>query len=136
MTYHPPRNSNVRGESRIQNLETYQGGKLEGVALEFDRRGQIIKKAYYRNGELHGAYVTYKFGRPLEIIPYDNGVIDGKVVKYYQGGKVREEIEYKDGLQHGMYNHYNENQKLDMQYEYKNGEKISGGIIESNEEDE
>jgi len=130
LTYHPARIANVRGETRIQTLNTYQNGRIEGVSMEFDQRGQIIKKAYYRNGELDGPFVTYKFGRPLEIIPYDAGEINGKVVKYYPGGKVREEIEYKNGVQDGKYNHYNEDQKLDMQYEYKNGEKISGGIVE------
>ena len=134
LTYHKARNANVRGESRIKTLETYVSGQLEGVALEFDQRGQIIKKAYYRNGNLDGPFVTYKFGRPTEIIPYEDGVINGKVMKYYNGGKVREEIEYKDGVQDGIYNHYNENQQLDLQYEYKNGEKVSGGIIEVKED--
>ena len=136
ITYHSARNANVRGESRIKTLDTYQNGDLEGVSLEFDQRGQIIKKAYYRNGDLDGPQVSYKFGRPLEIIPYRNGIINGKVMKYYPGGKVREEIEYKDGVQHGTYNHYNEDQKLDMQYEYKNGEKVSGGIVEVEEDEE
>ncbi len=133
LTYHTPRVTNVRGESRIKTLETYHKGRLEGLSLEFDQRGQIIKKAYYRNGELNGPFVTYKFGRPLEIVPYVNGVIEGKVMKYYPGGKVREEIDYKAGVQHGNYNHYNEDQKLDLQYVYENGQKVSGGIIEVEE---
>ena len=54
----------------------------------------------------------------------------GKVIKYYSNGKVREEIDYQEGLQHGKYNHYNEDQKLDMQYEYKDGEKVSGGMVQ------
>ena len=129
LTYFPTKTTDKVGERRIKTLENYVNGQIEGVALEFDQRGQIIKKIYYHNGNYHGFNVTYKFGRPQEIIPYRDGRIHGKVIKYYSNGKVREEIGYKDGLQHGTYSHYNEEQKLDMQYEYKDGEKVSGGMV-------
>lgn len=130
ITYHNERGSSLGGERKIKTIENYFNGQVEGITLEFDKRGQIIKKEFYSNGQFDGPNVTYKFGRPLEYVPYTAGKIDGKVVKYYTSGKVREEINYKNGLQHGTYNHYNESQKLDMQYEYENGKKVSGGMVE------
>ena len=92
----------------------------------------MVKKVFYCDDEFDGPNVTFKFGRPQEIIPYRKGKIDGKVIRYYNNGRVMEEIQFKNGLQHGFYNHYNSDQKLDMQYEYNNGEKISGGMVDPN----
>ena len=132
ITYHPLRTRDL-GERAIKTLDNYVDGRVEGISLEFDQRGQIIKKAFFKDGQYHGLFVTYKFGRPQDITPYKNGQLHGKAIKYYSSGKVREEIEYKDGLQHGFYNHYNEETQLDMQYVYENGQKVSGGMVEREE---
>ncbi len=128
ITYHPI-------DARIKTIENFVNGRVEGLSLELDKRGQVIQKAFYNDGEFDGANTTYKFGRPQETIPYHMGQVDGKVIRYYNNGRVMEEIEFKGGMQHGFYNHYNADQKLDMQYEYKNGEKISGGMVDPNRYD-
>jgi len=117
-------------EGRIIKIENYIDGRVEGLSLELDKRGQVTKKVFYNDGKFDGPNTTYKFGRPIETIPYKHGDIDGKVIRYYNNGRVMEEINYKDGVQHGMYNHYNADQKLDMQYEYKDGKKVSGGMVD------
>ena len=43
--------------------------------------------------------------------------------------------EFKDGKPHGKMSFYDE-EKLIMEYEYKNGEKVSGGIVETPAESE
>ena len=129
ITYHPLRTQD-RGERAIKTIENYINGRVEGISLEFDQRGQITKKAFLKDDQYHGLFVNYKFGRPQDITPYKNGKLHGKAIKYYPSGKIREEIEYQDGMQHGFYNHYNEQSELDMRYEYRNGEKVSGGMVE------
>jgi len=124
LTFHP--------EGRIKTIDNYINGSIEGASIELDKRGQMIHKAFYYEGELHGLETTYKFGRAQESIPYNHGVIDGTVVRYYNNGKIMEQIDFKGGLQHGYYHHYNTNEKLDMKYEYENGEKISGGMVDPN----
>ena len=122
LTFHP--------EGRIKTIVNYIEGSLEGASIELDKRGQMVHKAFYYEGQLHGQETTYKFGRPQESIPYNHGIIDGMVIRYYTNGKVMEQIDFRGGVQHGFYNHYNSNEKLDMRYEYQDGEKISGGMVD------
>jgi len=121
-------------EGRIKSVENFIDGRVEGLSLELDKRGQIIKKVYYVDGQFHGPNTTYKFGRPQETIPYNHGNVHGMVVRYYNNGRVMEEIDFVDGVQHGYYNHYNADEKLDMRYEYSKGEKVSGGMVDPDQE--
>lgn len=119
--YHP--------DGRISLLQHFVEGKLNGPVLNMDGRGQVIGHADYNNGILDGIKGTYKFGRPQEEIPYVNGKIHGVLKKYYTNNKLMEEVEYKDNVQDGYYRHYNEEGVVDLEYVYKNGEKVSGGIV-------
>ena len=59
------------------------------------------------------------------------GKIDGLYREYHtSNGKLQKEIAYKDGVQHGMFRQYNDEEKLIMEYEYNEGEKVSGGVVE------
>jgi antitoxin component YwqK of YwqJK toxin-antitoxin module len=122
-------------EGGIKTIENYIDGRVEGISLVLDKRSQVIKKTFYMDGQFHGPNTTYKFGRPQETIPYKHGNVDGKVIRYYNNGRVMEEIDFKDGLQHGLYLHYNTDETLDMRYEYKNGKKISGGMVKPDQDD-
>ena len=122
------------GDGRIKTLGSYVNDNLDGVHLEFDQRGQIVKRSFHADGQLHGESSTYKFGRPQEIIPYQSGTVSGTVRRFYVNGKIMEEIQFKNGKQDGYYHHYNEQEQMDLKYEYKNGEKVSGGMVDVNSE--
>jgi antitoxin component YwqK of YwqJK toxin-antitoxin module len=122
--YHP--------DGRIAVIQNFIDGKLNGPMLNLDNRGQITAMTTYRDGTLHGMKATYKFGKPLEEVPYDQGKISGVMRKYYDSSnsfKIMEEAEYKDNKQNGIYRHYNEQGAIDLEYVYRNGEKVSGGIV-------
>ena len=57
------------------------------------------------------------------------GKIDGLYKEFHNNGKIQKEVSYKDGVQDGPFRQYNDDEKLIMQYEYKGGEKISGGVV-------
>jgi len=111
---------------------SFVGGMYNGVYLEFNERGYLTLKAHYRNNQLHGPWSKYRFGGRLEAeARYREGKLDGVYKEYYPRDKgLKEEIGYKMGVQHGPYRYYNENGELTLEYEYANGEKVSGGIIE------
>ena len=44
--------------------------------------------------------------------------------------KLKQEVEYKDGKQDGFFRYYDEEGNVTLEYQYKNGEKVSGGIVE------
>lgn len=116
-------------DGKISVIQHFVQGNLSGPHLNLDNRGQLTSRMDYKNGVYDGIVGTYKFGRPLEEIPYVNGKITGVMKKYYDNTKLMEEAEYKDNLQDGYYRHYNAEGTMDLEYFYKNGEKVSGGIV-------
>jgi antitoxin component YwqK of YwqJK toxin-antitoxin module len=114
---------------RINSISSYANGNLDGVSITFNNRGQIEKKAFYSNNILDGMSATYKFGRPEQEQLFKNGKLDGMTKTYYTNGKLQKEIEFKDGLQDGIFKYYDEQGNVTLDYLYKNGEKVSGGIV-------
>ena len=123
ITYHP--------DGRPKSIATYAGGNLNGLYMEFNNRGQVELESFYVDGLLDGQFTKYRSGsRKLEERQYKMGKLDGVFRKYDdRKNKLQQEIHYKDGRQHGPYRFYDEDGHITMEYEYKNGEKISGGIV-------
>ena len=124
ITYHKGKDA-----GRIKTTASYTNGILNGPYFEFNNRGQIETESNYMNNKYHGQVVTYKFGRPLTIKTYNKGNLDGLSTDYYSDGVVQKEINFKGGKQDGSMKWYNEEGKVTMEYEYKNGEKVSGGMV-------
>ncbi len=118
-------------ERRVKSISSYLGGKLNGVQLEFNDRGQVELQAFYKDGLLHGNWASFTNGnRKKEERVYNMGKMDGINKHYDKVGKLQKEIGFKDDLQHGSYKYYDEDGNVLMEYEYENGEKVSGGIVE------
>lgn len=114
-----------------EKVINYHQGVMQGLYLEINERGQITLKANYLNNELHGTWGSYKFGRPLKTATYVNGQLDGPYREYTATrGTVQREIYYKMGKEHGSYRYFDEDGNVTVEYQYENGEKIGGGIVE------
>ncbi len=110
---------------------TYLNGQYNGPYYEMNERGQIELSAYYVNNQLDGAWGKYKFGRPTAEAQYKAGQLDGVYKEYFlKDGSLQKEIHYLQGKQHGPYRFYNEEGEITLEYEYKYGEKVGGGIVE------
>lgn len=109
---------------------SYEGGMYNGPYMEFNERGQLSLRATYRNNLLHGSWGKYSFGRTEEEATYKDGKLHG-IYRVYQkrNGKLQSEAEYKDGVQDGIYRFYNEEGEVTLEYQFKDGEKVSGGIV-------
>lgn len=118
-----------RDVGKIKSVASYSNGYLNGPYLEFNNRLQVDAEITYANNVYNGKVAKYKFGRPEEIKTYKNNVLDGPSMDYFGDGKIQLEMNYKDGKQHGTMTWYNEEGTKTMEYEYKNGEKVSGGIV-------
>jgi len=118
-------------EGDISLMQSYLNGFLEGPSLKFSFRGQIDQRSNYHLGQLDGPWVQYKFGKVMETREYKNGKLEGPVKQYDDKSfKLRQESEYKNGLQDGYFRYYDDNGNVTMEYVYKNGEKVSGGLVE------
>lgn len=111
-------------------INSYVNGLLDGVVTRMSYRNQVDLRIHYKNGKMDGQYTAYKFGKLVEERYYKEDKLDG-VSKTYDDHtfKLKQEVEYKNGLQDGFFRYYDEDGKLSLEYQYKNGEKVSGGII-------
>lgn len=114
-----------------KRIISYHQGVMNGPYFELSESGTIVLQAYYENNELNGHWGTYKFGRPLKTADYKQGVLDGIYQEYTTStGKLAKEIQYKNGKEDGYYRFLNDDGEVTLEYTYKNGEKVGGGMIE------
>ena len=123
-TYHE--NSN-----KIKTITSFVNGKKNGPEITLNDRGQIESVTEFKNEKFHGLVGKYKFGRPTEETNYQDGEMDGSFALYDSQGKLQRKGSLKDGKYHGKLQYYDSDGNVTMEYEYKNGEKVSGGIINS-----
>lgn len=117
----------------IKTLTNYIKGVKNGIHIEFNNRGQVEKREAYINDQLHGMVAVYKLGRPSTSTEYKYGQLHGKHIEYYQGGGIQKLVEFKNGKQDGILRYFDEDGKITLEYVYKNGEKVSGGMINNDE---
>ncbi len=118
-------------EGDIIQINNFVNGKLEGLAMKMSFRNQVDLKISYKQGEMDGPYTVYKFGKVIEERNYVAGKLEGSTKVYdHKTFKLKQETQFKNGVQDGLLRYFDENGNVVLSYEYKNGEKISGGIVE------
>ncbi|WP_367390215.1 toxin-antitoxin system YwqK family antitoxin [Lewinella sp. LCG006] len=101
-----------------------------GVYMEFNERGQAELMATYKNNKLDGPWGKYRFGREEMTANYKDGELDGVLREYdYRDGKLKKEASYKAGQLDGLVRDYDPEGNIMVEYMYRNGEKISGGVV-------
>lgn len=124
MTYHTGRDT-----GKIKTVTNYHNDVKTGVALEFATNGSLAKRVDYDNDVIHGVYAEYKYNRPLKYAEYQEGKLNGVYKTFYSNGKLQQKSNYRNDKKNGKSLFYNEEEQLIMEYEYKNGEKVSGGKV-------
>ncbi|MEL7220023.1 MAG: hypothetical protein AAGJ93_01820 [Bacteroidota bacterium] len=119
------------GESEFPvKVITFVDDVYNGIYLEFNGRGQAELMATYRNNKLHGPWGKYRFGRPEITANYVNGKRDGVLREYdYKNGKLKKEVSYKEDVIDGLMRDYDEEGNVMVEYIYRDGEKVSGGVV-------
>ena len=114
-----------------KSVANFVDDQYSGTYLEFSNTGQLELICHYRANKLHGKFIKVKNTRKLEEGYYEEGELDGIYKKYYPNKEtLQQEVSYKMGKLHGPSKYYNEEGQLVMEYEYKNGKKISGGLVD------
>ncbi|MFZ1714532.1 MAG: hypothetical protein WAT88_04515 [Saprospiraceae bacterium] len=73
--------------------------------------------------------IKYLYGHLDEKIEFKDGVKDGWARKYYMHGGLQYEMQVKGEIQQGLYRFYGEDGKLQIEETFKDGKKISGGMV-------
>lgn len=115
----------------------FDNNKKNGLYLEFDRQGSIVKKVEYLNDKMNGTLFKYKNSILVERVDYQEGVKNGESVIYYEKGTIMESSNYKNDQRDGVTIWYanrdkNQGEKVAM-YTYKEG--IFDGVQETYFED-
>ncbi len=85
--------------------------------------GQIHTVSHYKDYQLHGEQLKYTAsGKPLMMLNWNQGVLDGLKVVYRNGSKVAE-IPYINGQKHGMEIHYDDLGNLTAEIQWRNDKK-------------
>lgn len=120
-------------DQKVKSMTSYVDGVKNGLSVKMSDRNQLETQTPFLNDQLHGRKVKYGFNRKEEqVANYAHGQLDGASKTYDKQGVITREIHYKAGQLHGPNVFYSEGVKT-MEYEYKNGEKISGGIVPKTE---
>lgn len=123
-----------RTPHRLQAIKFYKNGLLNGPAYTYENNGDLETSASYKNGKLNGQFIQYKFGHPIIIAFYLDGKLHGKKTIYYDDYEsitdVKKIMHYDHGLLDGKVSWFNGEGEMTMQYIYKDGKMVSGGIIE------
>ena len=105
-------------------ITTYIDGKKEGLYMELDDYGKIVKMMNYHQDLRDGDYKEFNGSIVKEERFYKNDKLEGRVRIFYPDGKIMEEGAYKDGTRHGISKWFDQNGFATIEYEYKNGELI------------
>lgn len=97
----------------------------------YHSNGQVHTVSHYHDHQLHGEQLKYSsLGRPLMILNWNHGVLDGLKTVFRSGYKVAE-IPYLDGQKHGMEIHYDDLGNLTAEIHWKNDKKHGSKILYS-----
>lgn len=124
VTYHP--------DSEVPaTVADYVNGNFSGTYQTFNTRGQLEMIASYINNQLHGKYAKYKFGRKTEEGEYLNGQQTGTWIEYFNNKDQPQKLQtFANGKLNGPFRYYDEEGNVTLEYDYKDGEKVSGGIVQ------
>ena len=101
-----------------------------GPYLEFNNRGQAELMATYKNNKLDGPWGKFRFGRPEMTANYKDGKLDGVRREYdFRNGNLLKESSFKADQLDGLVRDYDEEGRVMTEYMYRDGEKISGGVV-------
>jgi len=85
--------------------------------------GQIHTVSHYHDNQLHGEQLKYSSqGKPLMILNWDHGVLDGTKTVFRSGYKVAE-TPYIKGKKHGVEVHYDDLGNLTAEIEWRDDKK-------------
>lgn len=134
-------------DGKIDHVESYKNGLLDGESAWYSRSGKILLSEHYSKGKLNGEQKSYyEDGKLKSIVKYTNGRIDGVLVYdknskikhesifkngtgiwkfYWSNGNLSEEGQYVSWKKDGVWKKYREDGSLDIVRTYSNGRLLN-----------
>ncbi|MGB2846910.1 MAG: hypothetical protein WBB93_05040 [Saprospiraceae bacterium] len=113
----------------IMDITNYIEDVKQGPYIKLNGGNNIVEQGSFKDNSLHGQVIKYLYGHLDEKIEFKDGVKDGWARKYYMHGGLQYEMQVKGEIQQGLYRFYGEDGKLQIEETFKDGKKISGGMV-------
>jgi len=114
-------------DGRMMSIRQYLDDKVEGWFMTFDDRGRIVQQTLYKDNYIDGPCKIYKQGsRLIKEAYYSKGKLNGVVKEFHERGYIQKETNFKMDKIDGKVRFYNDKGEVTLEYEYKDGVKISG----------
>ena len=110
-------------KNTIISVQEFHNDIVDGVWLKMGDNGAVEVEENYRNGQLEGKRVIYRFGGIKSSVEhFHNGKPEGAKTVYYDNGFKQEESFFKNGKREGVTKWYNQSEQVIIENTYKNGE--------------
>ena len=121
---------NHPGTNYPKTITSFVNDVRNGPYFELNDRGQTTIMAYYKNNKLHGPWAKFRYGKAEMSVNYTEGKMNGIYREVdFKNGQLQKEISFKNGKEDGFMRYYDDKGNVTVEYIYKNGEKISGGMV-------
>ena len=121
-------------EGKVRKIRNYIDGQLCGKQFDISSAMTLEGLETYANGQKNGNFQKFRSARIIEDGFFLDGKLHGTHKQCYSHlqhtGKVQKTTEYKNGVLDGKIQNFNEDGDLVLEYIYKDGKKVSGGIVE------
>ncbi len=119
-------NTTLYKSGKIMSEGKYVNQKKDSIWNYYsDEPNLIISKEGYSHGVLNGKSITYYLNSDdtAEIVIYENGKKNGRLLKYFPDGTLMTESYYKDGMPDGDFTHYHINGSIQIIGKYYRGQQ-------------
>jgi antitoxin component YwqK of YwqJK toxin-antitoxin module len=108
----------------ISKLETFAAGQMDGIQIQFDKKGKVTGIEHYTKNKLDGLALTYSpySSQVLKEQRFRDGMLDGLYRSYYDNGKIQEEAFYLHNQKNGPSKWFSREGRLIAIYNYRDGQ--------------
>ena len=119
----------------VMSYGIYENFKKDSIWVNWDKIGRLSSRESYYNDSLHGMKVIYYLApqgdrsqRPMTVLNYKNGKLDGEYKEYFESGKLKTKGNYENNKKNGSWesNHV-DGGKMALE-RFKNGKRHGWNI--------
>jgi|LGVF01.1.fsa_nt_gb antitoxin component YwqK of YwqJK toxin-antitoxin module len=106
---------------QVKSISILNDTIKNGIQLEIDSNGRLLKQEEYISGVLNGKQITFERGRISLVKNYKNGLLDGPVERFTNSRRLSSSENFSKGIKSGESTWYYYSGKLCATYNYENG---------------
>jgi len=117
----------VSGVKQMEGISMYKDKEVfDGTVKWYYENGKPLQVVNFKNGKLNGKrQIFFENGKLKSESFYKNGNKEGKYKLYYDNGRLNKEGNFKNNLETGLWKIYYPNGKMKSEGTYQDGKKVN-----------